>query len=142
VLIPGPLAGRQVFESPPGFAGRIYLSFPILPTAVRRDGRSLYDRLSARYRLPEAQMATQLEVLSAAAILVEGLKRAGRDVSREALVDRLEGLYQFAEGLDRPMTYGPNRRVGSPGAYVVGVDLTNKALVRVGDWIEPGPDPQ
>jgi ABC-type branched-subunit amino acid transport system substrate-binding protein len=142
VLIPGPLAGRQLFEAPSGFAGRIFLSFPVLPTASRRDGPGLHDRLAARYRLPEGHKATQLEVLSAAAILVEGLKRAGRDVSREELGQRLEGLYQFADGLDRPVTYGPSRRIGSPGAYVVGVDLRNKTLVPVGDWIEPGADPR
>jgi ABC-type branched-subunit amino acid transport system substrate-binding protein len=140
VLIPGPLAGRQLFEAPPGFAGRIYLSFPILPTASGRYGPVLRDRLAARHRLPAGHKATQLQVLSAAAIFVEGLKRAGRDVSREQLVERLEGLYEFTDGLDRPVTYGPNRRVGSPGAYVLGVDLRQKTLVSVGDWIEPRTD--
>ena len=142
VLIPGPLAGRQLFDAPPGFASRIFLSFPILPTASGRDRPGLHDRLSARYRLPDVHKATQVEVLSAAAILVEGLRLAGRDVNRETLVERLEGLYGFADGLDRPVIFGPNRRVGSPGAHVVAVDLRNKTLVPVGDWIEPGADPQ
>ena len=142
VLIPGPLAGRQLFEAPAGFAGRIFLSFPVLPTASRRYRPGLHDRLSARYRLPDVHKATQMDVLSAAAILVEGLKRAGREVSRESLVERLEGLYEFADGLDRPVTYGPNRRVGSPGAHVVSVDLRNKTLLPVGDWVEPGADPR
>jgi ABC-type branched-subunit amino acid transport system substrate-binding protein len=142
VLIPGPLAGRRLFEASPGFAGRIFLSFPVLPAAPQRDRPGLYGRLSERYRLPDGHKATQMEVLSAAAIFVEGLKRAGREVSRESLVERLEGLYEFTDGLDRPVTYGPNRRIGCPGSYVVGVDLRNKTLVPIGEWIEPGAEPR
>jgi hypothetical protein len=81
-----------------------------------------------------------LEVLSAAVILTEGLNRAGRDISREELVERLQGLYKFTKDLDQPVAYGPNRRIGFPGAYVVGVDLRNKTLVQVGDWVSPGSD--
>jgi ABC-type branched-subunit amino acid transport system substrate-binding protein/mono/diheme cytochrome c family protein len=139
VLIPAPLAGKRLFDAPPAFADRIFLAFPVRPTAPRRD--SLRNRLAEKYRLPEVHHAVQVEVLSAAAVLVEGLKRTGRDVSREALVERLEGLVQFDDGLDQPVSYGPNRRVGSPGSFVAKVDLPGKALVFLGDGTPPEPSP-
>jgi len=70
-------------------------------------------------------------------VLVEGLKRVGREVRREKLIEALEGLYAFQTGLIPPLTYGPNRRVGILGASVVAVDLAAQRLVPANAWIEP-----
>jgi hypothetical protein len=63
------------------------------------------------------------------------LKRAGKDVSREKLIQVLEGLYEFRTGLTPAITYGPNRRIGAMGAYVVTIDLKKQQFVPVGGWI-------
>jgi len=67
---------------------------------------------------------------------VEGLRRAGRDLNRQRLVEGLEGLYAYDTGLTPPLTYGPNRRIGARGAHVVAVDLMKKAYEPVGGWHE------
>lgn len=46
-------------------------------------------------------------------IAVEGLRRAGRNLTRETLVEGMEGIKGFtAERLTPPITFGPNRRHG------------------------------
>jgi hypothetical protein len=69
-------------------------------------------------------------------LLVEGLRRAGRELSRVALVDALEALYGYETGVTPPLSYGPNRRIGARGAHVVAVDLIKKSYEPVGGWHE------
>lgn len=136
VLLPGALLGRTVFTAPPGFAGRIFAAFPTLPS--NQDPRAVdeYRRLAERYGLPEKHLTAQIATLASARVLVEGLKRAGRDLSRGRLIEVLEGLSSFDTGLTPPVTYSPNRRVGIRGAYMLGVDLEHQTLVLASGWIE------
>jgi ABC-type branched-subunit amino acid transport system substrate-binding protein len=81
-------------------------------------------------------VAAQISAYSAAKILVEALKRAGKDVSREKLIQILEGFYDYSSGLTPPITFGPNRRVGAMGAYVVTVNLKEKQFLPASGWVE------
>jgi ABC-type branched-subunit amino acid transport system substrate-binding protein len=136
-LIPGSLAGREIFDAPVSFAGRVFLSLPTLPSDQTLDGLMEYRHLAETYKLPSQHLATQLMALSSAKILVEGLKRAGKDESREALIDALEKLYQFKTGFTPAITYGPNRRIGAMGAYIISIDPETKKLAPTSEWIEP-----
>ena len=102
--------------------------------------RSSTQRLADLAELPPKPQATQLTAVSSGKILVEGLKRAGRDVSREKLIEALEGLYAFRTGFTPPVTFGPNRRVGALGAYIVSLDLERKRFVPAGGWIDLNSD--
>jgi branched-chain amino acid transport system substrate-binding protein len=44
--------------------------------------------------------------------LVEGLKRAGKDLTREGLIKALETFKNFDNGILSPITWGPNLRAG------------------------------
>ncbi|OLC39156.1 MAG: hypothetical protein AUH81_02565 [Candidatus Rokubacteria bacterium 13_1_40CM_4_69_5] len=56
---------------------------------------------------------TALAGAAAMIIAVEGLKRAGRSLTRESLVEGMESIKNFtAEKLTAPITFGPNRRHG------------------------------
>jgi hypothetical protein len=57
-------------------------------------------------------------------------------VSREKIVDQLESLRAFQTGFVPPLTYGPARRLGARGAYVMRLDLKDKRLVPEGGWVE------
>ena len=96
------------------------------PSAVWRD----YLRVS--YRL---HVSVEPRALVVADTLVEALKRSGRDLSREKLIANLEGLNQFETGVTPAITYGPNRRIGALGAYVISVDLQKKQFVPASSWI-------
>ena len=56
--------------------------------------------------------ATVLEGYVAARVFVEGLRRAGRNLTREGFIDALEGLGKFDIG-DFRLEYGPANHNGS-----------------------------
>jgi ABC-type branched-subunit amino acid transport system substrate-binding protein len=133
--LPGPNAGTDIFDAPAGFANKLFFSFPTSPADQTAAGISEFRALAEKYKLSHDHLAAQVSAFTAAKILVEGLKRAGRDVSREKLVAALEGLSRFESGLMPAITFGPNRRVGALGAYIVSVDLEKKQLVPVSSWV-------
>lgn len=69
-------------------------------------------------------------------MLVEGLRRAGRDLTREKLVEALETLHEWDGSLLPPVTYGPGQHGGqSAAAFMMRADLERKAMVRSSDWV-------
>jgi hypothetical protein len=70
-------------------------------------------------------------------VLVEALKRAGRGVRRESLVDQLERFAQFPTGFSPLVSFNQNRHIGSHGAFIAGLRLESKAFERLTGWVEP-----
>ena len=136
LFLPGALAGREVLDAPPSFQGKIYLSFPMRSSDQTPEGAMQYRAFAARHKISSEHMAATISAYCAAKVLVEGLQKAGRDLSREKLIVALEGIYKFDTGLTPPITYTPNRRIGARGAYVVEFQLANKKLAPAGGWIE------
>jgi ABC-type branched-subunit amino acid transport system substrate-binding protein len=111
------------------FPGEIFLAFPTLPA-----GRALQE-LRREFRLPAQYEAAQTTVLAAAAVLVEGLRRAGRDLTRERFVRGLESLNNYDPGGFGPaVSFGPDRRIGARGGYVVAVERA-RGIVPASGWI-------
>ena len=123
-------------QAPAGFDGKLFLSFPTSPADQTAEGIKEFHALAEKYKLPTKHVAAQISAYSAARILTEALKRAGKDLSREKLIQFLEGFYEYRTGLIPAISYGPNRRVGAMGAYVVTVDLKTKQFMPVSGWIE------
>ncbi len=71
-----------------------------------------------------------MHAIAAAKVLLEGLRRAGHDVTRKKLVESLEGLYGFSTGLTPKITFGPNRRIGSRGAHVIEFDVESRKEIQ------------
>jgi ABC-type branched-subunit amino acid transport system substrate-binding protein len=136
ILQPGSIDVTGILNAPIGFDGKLYFAVPTSPEAQSEKGKREFSALAAKYNLPTQHLATQFSVYSAAKILVEALKRAGRDVSREKLIQALEGFYQYPTELTPAITYGPNRRIGATGAYVVQIDLKEKRLRSASEWID------
>jgi hypothetical protein len=78
-----------------------------------------------------------LTALTSAAVLVEALKRAGRDLSRESLIAQLERLVQFTTEFSPPLTYNTRRRIGARGAFLAGVKPEVRRFQRLTGWTEP-----
>jgi len=71
-----------------------------------------------------------------AQVLVEGLRRAGRELTREKLVEALETLNEWHGSLLPPVTYSPEQHGGQrTAAFMMGADLERKAMVRISDWL-------
>lgn len=136
MLVPGGTIGAPIFSAPAGFDRKVFFSFPTAPADQAQEGLKEFRALSAKHNLPSTHLAVQLSAYTTAKILTEAIKRAGRDVSREKLIQVLEGFHQYPTGLTAAISYGPNRRIGAMGAHVVTIDLKEKQFVPVGGWIE------
>ncbi|MBK9517185.1 MAG: ABC transporter substrate-binding protein [Anaeromyxobacter sp.] len=134
VLAPGTLAARAAADAPAGFEGRLRLAYPALPSDESEAGRAQLARL-APAGLGERHRAARTSALVATAVLAEGLRRTGRDLSRAGLVAALESLSGFDSGLSPPLGFGGQRRVGARGGHVVAVDLAGRAFRPVGGWL-------
>lgn len=127
---------RSLFDAPPAFHHRLFLAYPTLGSDITDAGRSEYANLAQAHALPPDHLQGQIAAFAAAKLLVEGLRRSGRTLTRLALVDALEALYGYETGVTPPLSYGPNRRIGARGAHVVAVDLIKKSYEPVGGWHE------
>lgn len=135
VLSSAVMLGRGIFALPPAIAERTYLTYPVsLPSqADFADFLAVMKKAGVNLR----SLAFQSVAYVAARIFVEAAKNADRQLSRAALIDSLERLQGFETGVIGPVTFGPNRRVGAEGSYIVGVDLSRKAYSTVTDRIVP-----
>ena len=127
------LMERPLMDLPVMFDERVFLAYPTLSSDLTPRGREEFGRLAEKYGLPRSHIQAQIAALAAAKLFVEGLRKAGRDLSRVRLVDGLEELYQFDTGMTPPLSYGPNRRIGARGAHIVTVDLDEKTYKPVGE---------
>lgn len=135
LLIPGSLASNTLFEMSGALENRLFLALPSLPSDQTQAGTSEYRALADGYNLPRAQMASQITALCSAKVLAQGLKLAGRAVTREKLVTTLEGLYDFDTGLMPRIGFGRDRRIGALGAYIVTIDQRRKQFKSVTGWL-------
>ena len=71
-------------------------------------------------------------------VLIEGLKRAGRDLTREGLVNALETIKDFdTGGLIGPITYGLNDRKGVSGARISRANIKKMKYDHLTGWLKP-----
>jgi len=129
------MIGRAAFTLPASVAGKTILSYPTsLP-----DQKSLADfnNTLMNAKVDIRNSAFQRSAYAAARILVEATKLSGRDLSRASLINALEQLQNFQTGVIPPVTFGPNRRIGAMGSYIVWVDINNGQYVPFGGWMTP-----
>jgi ABC-type branched-subunit amino acid transport system substrate-binding protein len=136
LLIPGSLASNDLLKLGRGWENRVFLALPSLPSDQTQAGALEYRVLADRYHLPTVQIATQIMALCAAKVFAQGLKLAGRDVTREKLVTAVQGIYDFDTGLMPRIGYGPDRRIGALGAYIVTLDSNKKQCRPVSGWLK------
>jgi hypothetical protein len=73
---------------------------------------------------------------TAMAATVEGLKRAGRELTREKFIAALETLHDYRpEGLTAPITWSPTRRHGVNAVRLMRAKkAADASFVQVSDW--------
>ena len=114
LLITAAGADPTLYAAPKDFAGRVFVGLPAMPE----------------------QLSAEVSALGAAEVLLEGLRRAGRDLDRESFVEKLEGFRHVPTGYTPPVTYGPSRRLGARGAYILALDLEDRKLAPAAGWVE------
>jgi ABC-type branched-subunit amino acid transport system substrate-binding protein len=137
VFQPGPLAGEEVLNLSPVFEERVFLSFPTLPSDLDPLAIGEYKALAIKHNLAPGQPALSFPVLASAKVLIEALRRSGRQLDRDKFITTLSSIYDFNTGLTPPVTYGTTRRIGALGAYIVKLDLKNRTLAPADAWMVP-----
>jgi hypothetical protein len=111
ILVPATADRIEGVTIPESFSGRILLAQPVQfpgsgvsqPTASGRPGRpSLAESLG----------------LATVVVFEEALRRSGRDLSREKFLAALETFDDFETGLSPPLSFRPDRHIGSTGSYI------------------------
>ncbi|HIF57651.1 MAG TPA: ABC transporter substrate-binding protein [Gemmatimonadetes bacterium] len=97
-----------------------------------------YREASARIAPEERASEFFLSGFRYAEPLVEGLRRAGRDLTTESLVVALESLDGF-QGIGAPLTYTTNRRQGTRATFLART-IDGEHAERLTDWLESGVD--
>jgi ABC-type branched-subunit amino acid transport system substrate-binding protein len=116
VLVPSALAAHAFAHYAPAEA---WVAFTEGRPDVTAEAAAEYQALAEQYGLPHDDQREQLQALAAAKILIEALRRVGREVTRESLVDALERLQDFHTGLIPPVSYSATRRIGTDGVWIV-----------------------
>ncbi len=139
LMLPGVFTGKGMFDIPATFKGRVFLGYSSIPADHTAKGVREFEKLHTDYDIDYRHSTAQISAFVAASILVEGLKRAGRDLSRDRLVDELEGMSDFQPGLMPPISYNATRRIGALGGYVVALDLQRQGFGQTSKWINLQP---
>jgi ABC-type branched-subunit amino acid transport system substrate-binding protein len=139
VLASSAFVGPEIYDAPQQFSGHLFLSFPILPSDQTKEGKTEFLKLARTAKFSQGNLAERLSALSAVNLLIYALQKAGREVTREKIIEILEKLYRFETGQTPPLTFTPNRRVGANGAHIIGIDLERKQPVLPSTWIELEP---
>jgi ABC-type branched-subunit amino acid transport system substrate-binding protein len=95
---------------------KTFLSFPAPPNESNAEE---FFQLIKRNQLTTQHLTTQAVAYSAAKLLVVGLQKTGRDLSRKKLIYSLEHLYQFDTGLMSTLSYSSNQHIGSTKVAIV-----------------------
>jgi ABC-type branched-subunit amino acid transport system substrate-binding protein len=129
------MLGREAFDLSPEIAARTFLSYPsALPDKSDfAEFLNIMQRRNVHLRSP----AFQTVAYAASKTLIEAVKLSTKHLSRATLISALEGLRDYRTGVIPPISFGPNRRVGVEGSYVVGIDLNNKRYVALSEQLVP-----
>ncbi len=76
-----------------------------------------YRRLSDKYFPRKPTSSVSLEGYFNALVLVEGLKRAGRDLTREGFIEAVQSIREYKLGKDTAITFGPDDHQGLDAVY-------------------------
>jgi ABC-type branched-subunit amino acid transport system substrate-binding protein len=94
---------------------------------------ALYKKLFKQYNPGQKPSPTSFEGFIDAMVLVEGLRGAGRDLTRSKFIKALESTHNKDVGLgDLKLTYGPRRHKGFETVYPTVV--RNNEPIMLTDW--------
>ncbi len=101
-------------------------SFALLGSAAE------YMALLARYFPEDKPNGVGLEGYLNARVLVEGLQRAGRELTRERFIDVLESIQHYPLATDMIISFGPTDHQGLDSVFFT--HLENGRFVLIEDW--------
>jgi branched-chain amino acid transport system substrate-binding protein len=96
------------------------------------EGKGDYIHLLKTYYPEDKPNFVSLEGYINARVLVEGLRRAGRDLNREKFIDAIESIRDFNLGIDNHLSFSPNDHQGLEKVYFT--RIRNGKFVLINEW--------
>ena len=97
----------------PGYADGVVVTQVVPPPTGKATTVLKYQEQLRRYAAGEKPSYLSLEGWIAARLLIEGLQRAGRGLTTDALIDALEGIHGLDLGIGTPLGFGPSEHQAS-----------------------------
>jgi len=116
ILAPASVVGPDILARAPTTS---VVSFPTLPTDYDDASVATHTRLINEHHIATTHRAIQAAALASASLVTDALTRAGRILSREALLDAIDHTNAFRSGFAPPLTFRDDRHLGSTGCYVI-----------------------
>lgn len=129
LLAPGAVTPPSLLRGVPQ-GTRVFISLPTTMEDLTPEGLAVWKKVAppaSPYR------GNELAALAAATLFVHALERAGRDLTRQSFMNALDAVQRLRTGFSPPLTFGPNRRIGSLGAWIVEATAKEPAAI----WIDP-----
>ncbi|MFH1625459.1 MAG: ABC transporter substrate-binding protein [Pseudomonadota bacterium] len=132
-------ASEEMIEMAGEGARNFYAVHPCSSWNEDNPGMAQLREISLKYQ-PEKKFQSRIYASGwiAALIFAEGIKRAGRNLTNESLVDALETIKDLETGISGPVTFGPDKHKSTDYCKLFKTDLNKKLLVPVGGWRRPG----
>ena len=121
-LIPSALIPSSLMPDLTRLPSPVFAASSFVPDDVTPEGKATYQRLATATKLPAKGFASQFTAIGEARILIDGLKRAGRDLSRERLIESLEAIYDLPVGYKQTVSFGPGTRIGISKVHIVPIN--------------------
>lgn len=99
-----------------------------------------YLKAMRRYSPDEGSVWFYLAGMGFAEVAAEGMRRAGRDLTREGFLETLANLGEFHGDLSAPSFFSPEQHLGTRSMLLYRV--TSEGGEQVTDWIQPSLDLQ
>ena len=121
-------------------AGQVVVMSQVVPPFEGPDARQLlgsaeeYVHLLAKYFPDDKPNSVGLEGYINARILVEGLKLAGRELTRESFISAIESIRDYTLGPGTVVSFGPDNHQGMERVYFT--RLVGGHFVLISDWPE------
>jgi ABC-type branched-subunit amino acid transport system substrate-binding protein len=131
------MVGNALQTVPPKFLPSVFAASPLKAPDPGSRRMAEFFSLGEKYDVGKRHRTFQFLAYSGAILLHEGLKRSGKEVTREKFVDTLGNVWKLETGVTPPLTYNPNRRAGAIGATILKVDASSRRYVPATEWREP-----
>jgi hypothetical protein len=128
LLLPAASASPESLE---GVPMKMWIALPTGPFDRTPSGVSDYRALGAFGTLRPEYPTLQFAALAGAELMVDALRRAGRELTREGFLAALDGIRHFKTGLVPPLSFSSTRHIGSTGAWIAPVDGEEEMV-----WVE------
>jgi ABC-type branched-subunit amino acid transport system substrate-binding protein len=103
----------ELVQLGPGYADGVVVTQVVPPPTSRATTIIRYQEQLRTYTPGEKPGHLSLEGWIVARVLIEGLERAGKDLTTDTLIDALEGLRGLDLGIGSPLGFGPSEHQAS-----------------------------